>query len=367
MGNELGERTHSERLRDELGGQDRDDLGGQVCGVQPRGAQAYAEKEYETELNELLGPDTPVAREDVMPGRGSRGAGARSPLFWKVLLVSAAVIWGFSTFIMKDTLDVLPTFLLLAARFGPSALIMGVLFRKRIQAHFNKRNILVGLGMGVFMWLGYALQTLGLNETTAGKSAFLTGTYCILVPFISYALDREPITRYNVGAAALCLTGIALVALDNFSIGVGDMLTLGGALFYALQMSVVAKYGRNLDINVITFWMYLAVGTLCAISTALFEVQPPLSTWTPELVLIVVVFLAGVCTCLGLLIQNMALAHVPSSTGSLLLAMESPSGVLFSVLLAGEVLTGRLVAGFALIFVSVVLSETHFNFLRKRG
>ena len=72
------------------------------------------------------------------------------------------------------------------------------------------------------------------------------------------------------------------------------------------------------------------------------------------------------CTCVGLLVQNLALAHVPSSTGSLLLSLESPSGVLFSVLLAGEVLTGRLVAGFALIFISIVLSETHFSFLRRR-
>lgn len=322
------------------------------------------EKLAEHELDELLGPDSPVPSEDRLPARGSRGAGARSPLFWKVLLVAAALIWGSSTFIMKDTLNVLPTFLLLTARFLPAALIMLVLFRKRILRHFNKRNLVVGAGMGVVMWAAYGLQTLGLNETTAGKSAFLTGTYCILVPFFSYLIARERLTRFNVGAAVLCLGGIALVALDNFTMGIGDALTLAAACFYALQMSIVSKYGRNLDVNVITFWMFLSMGVLSALTSALTEVQPPLAVWNTQ-VLGVLAFLSVVCTCGCLLVQNLALAHVPPATGSLLLSLESPSGVMFSVAFAGEVVTGRLLAGFALIFVSIVLSETHFSFLRS--
>ena len=318
--------------------------------------------DLDRDIDQFLGADAPVAREDVMPGRGRRGAGARSPLFWKLLLVAAALIWGASTFVMKDTLEVLPTFLLLAARFLPAALIMLVLFRRRVLAHLNRRNLVVGLGMGVVMWLAYGVQTLGLNETTAGKSAFLTGTYCVLVPFLSYLISREPITRHNLGAAVLCLGGIALVALDNLTVGVGDALTLASAFFYALQMAIVSKYGRDLDVNVITFWMFLAVGVLSALVSGLTETRPPLSAWTPD-VIAVMVFLSLICTCACLLVQNLALAHVPPATGSLLLSLESPSGVFFSVLFAGELLTGRLVAGFALIFCSIVLSETHFSFL----
>lgn len=327
-------------------------------------ADPAAELAGEHELDELLGPDAPVPDEDRLPNRDSRGAGARSPFFWKVLLVFAALVWGASTFVMKDTLDVLPTFLLLADRFLPAALMMFVMFFKRIRVHLNKRNIVVGVVMGIIMWAAYGLQTLGLNETTAGKSAFLTGTYCILVPFFSFLLAREPLTKFNIGAALLCLGGIALVALDNFSIGMGDALTLISACFFALQMSIVAKYGRNLDVNVITFWMFLTVGVLSAITSGASEVQPPLSVYTPQ-VIGVLVFLSALCTCGCLLIQNLALAHVPPATGSLLLSLESPSGVMFSVMFAGEIVTGRLLAGFALIFVSIVLSETHFSFMRR--
>lgn len=311
----------------------------------------------------IWGADAPVSPEDRGAGR-LRGAGARSPLFWKLLLVSMACIWGFSFYVVKDALETLPSFYLLAWRFGSSAIIMFALFRGRVRAHLNARYLAVGLGMGVFEWAAYSLQTIGLTDTTAGKSAFLTGTYCILVPFISYLISREKLTRYNMGAALLCLAGIGLVALDSLTVGVGDALTLGGAIFFAFQIAMAAKYGKDMDINVLTFWMFAAVGVLSFASSCVTEPAVPASVWTPQLVG-VIAFLSIICTCVGLLIQNIGLAHVPSSTGSLLLSMESPSGVFFSVVLAGEMLTGRLLAGFALIFCSIVLSETHFSFLRR--
>lgn len=310
-------------------------------------------------------PDSPVAREDLGAGGIPRGAGARSPLFWKVLLLSVAVIWGYSFTTMKDALGTIPVFELLYVRFLPAALVMFAVFHKRITAHFNARNLIVGLSMGVLMWAAYALQTVGLAYTTAGKNAFLTGTYCILVPFASFFLSGEKLTRYNLGAALLCLAGIGLVALDSVEFNIGDVITLAGAVFFAIQMAVTAKYGRKMDINVITFWMFVGNGVLSLVSSLLFETQAPLSVWTPNFIG-VMAFLSVGCTCVALLIQNVGLAHVPASTGSLLLSMESPSGVLFSVLLMGEVLTSRLLAGFVLIFLSIILSETHFDFLRKK-
>ena len=65
-----------------------------------------------------------------------------------------------------------------------------------------------------------------------------------------------------MGAALLCLAGIGLVALDSVEFNVGDVITLGGAVFFAIQMAVTAKYGRKMDINVITFWMFVGNGVL---------------------------------------------------------------------------------------------------------
>ena len=305
----------------------------------------------------------PVPPEDRAPGE-LRGAGARSPLFWKLMLVAMALIWGYSFLTMKTVLDTVPTFMLLACRFLLSAVIMFIIFRKRIKAHFNREYLGFGVLMGCVIWSAYAAQTLGLVDTTPGKNAFLTGTYCILVPFIALILFKERVTKWHVTSALLCLVGVGFVALDDFSIQMGDLMTLVGAVFFAVDMAVVGHIGRTRDVSVLTSWMFLFVGLFSLAATTAFEPRVPAEQWTPEIIG-QLVFLAVVCTTIGLLLQNQALSHVPPATGSLLLSLESPSGVLFSVLMAGEVLTGKLIFGFVLIFLSIVLSETHFSFLRK--
>lgn len=305
----------------------------------------------------------PVPPEDRAPGE-LRGAGARSPLFWKLMLVAMALIWGYSFLTMKTVLDTVPTFTLLACRFLLSAVIMFIIFHKRIKAHFNREYLGFGVLMGCVIWSAYAAQTLGLVDTTPGKNAFLTGTYCILVPFIALVLFRERVTKWHIASALLCLVGVGFVALDNFSIQMGDLMTLVGAVFFAVDMAVVGHIGRTRDVSVLTSWMFLFVGLFSLAATIAFEPRVPAEQWTPEIIG-QLVFLAVVCTTIGLLLQNQALSHVPPATGSLLLSLESPSGVLFSVLMAGEVLTGKLIFGFVLIFLSIVLSETHFSFLRK--
>lgn len=305
----------------------------------------------------------PVPPEDRAPGK-LRGAGARSPLFWKFMLVAMALIWGYSFLTMKTVLDTVPTFMLLACRFLLSAVIMFIIFRKRIKAHFNREYLGFGVLMGCVIWSAYAAQTLGLVDTTPGKNAFLTGTYCILVPFIALILFKERVTKWHIASALLCLVGVGFVALDNFSIQMGDLMTLVGAVFFAVDMAVVGHIGRTRDVSVLTSWMFLFVGLFSLAATTAFEPRVPAGQWTPEIIG-QLVFLAVVCTTIGLLLQNQALSHVPPATGSLLLSLESPSGVLFSVLMAGEVLTGKLIFGFVLIFLSIVLSETHFSFLRK--
>lgn len=290
----------------------------------------------------------------------------RSTTFWKLALAGIALIWGFSFVIMKGAVDALPTFTLLAIRFSVASAIMLALCWRSIREHLVGREVAVGLAVGVALWAAYAAQTLGLSQTTAGKNAFLTGTYCVLVPFVSYLMQRERLGVYNVGAAAICLAGIGLVALDDFSIGTGDILTLVGAVFFALEICIVSKYGASTDVNAVSFWMFLAVALLSAVCACVLEPGSLGIAWTPELVGSLA-FLAVVCTCLNMFVQNAALAHVESSTGSLLLSLESPSGVFFSVLVAGESLTPRLLVGFALIFFAIVLSETHLSFLHRRS
>lgn len=244
----------------------------------------------------------PVPAEDRAPGK-LRGAGARSPLFWKIMLVAMALIWGYSFLTMKTVLDTVPTFMLLSCRFLLSAVIMFVIFHKRIKAHFNREYLGFGVLMGCVIWSAYAAQTLGLVDTTPGKNAFLTGTYCILVPFIALVLFRERVTKWHIASALMCLVGVGFVALDNFSIQMGDLLTLVGAMFFAVDMAVVGHIGRTRDVSVLTSWMFLFVGLFSLAVTCAFEPRVPAEQWTPEIIG-QLVFLAVVCTTIGLLCKT---------------------------------------------------------------
>lgn len=87
----------------------------------------------------------------------------------------------------------------------------------------------------------------------------------------------------------------------------GDLMTLVGAVFFAVDMAVVGHIGRTRDVSVLTSWMFLFVGLFSLAATTAFEPRVPAGQWTPEIVG-QLVFLAVVCTTIGLLLQNQALS-----------------------------------------------------------
>lgn len=308
----------------------------------------------------MTAPDAPraaVCAAEPAPRRGLPAWVAR------LCCLTAALIWGSSFFIMKDTLDVLPPNFLLAIRFTAAALILMVALHCRVAAHLDRGTVLRGLALGAFLFTAYCLQTIGLTDTTPGKNAFLTGVYCVMVPFLFWGVDKTRPTAFNVVAALLCVAGIGFVSLSgDLSVSKGDVLTLAAAVFYAVHIVATAKFSQRHDVLVLTVWQFVGAAALAWLATLLFETTPPLSVWTPATVG-TMAYLAVFCTCVALLLQNVGTKYADPSSAALLLSMESPSGVLFSVLFAGEVLTGQLVFGFVLIFLAIVTSETRWSFL----
>lgn len=275
----------------------------------------------------------------------------------KFILILNAVLWGYSFLVMKDVVAKIPVGWLLALRFIPAALLVFLLTYKKILSHLDKRTIIFGLGLGFLGWAGYITQTIGLTFTTPGKNAFLTGVYSVLVPFCAWAIGLGKPERYNVVGAIVALVGLGFVALDNgFPLNIGDALTLVGAFFFALQMAEVSKRGPGMDVAAITFWEFIALGFASLIWGVISEPIPEFAsfTWSDWGVL---AFLSVVCSCFTIITTNHAFIHVDPTAGALLSSLESPLGVIFSVLLGYELLTGRLILGFALILAGVLFSE----------
>ena len=286
-------------------------------------------------------------------------------LLAKPMLLAAAIIWGTSFFIMKNALDVMPVFFLLAIRFTAGAALLALIAWKRWK-HLTPDYLWRGAVIGGFLFLAYSIQTFGLALTTPSKNAFLTAVYCVIVPFLTWAVVKVRPDGYNIAAALLCVTGVGLVSLSGeLTIQAGDLLTLCCALFYAAHIVAVAKVSPGKDVTLLTVFQFAFAGLYAWIGGGLTETFPAGALTDPEVAL-PLVYLCVMATTVALLFQNVGMVWSDPASGSVILSLESVFGVLFSVLFYGDPVTAQLLAGFALIFVAVVCSETKFSFLRKK-
>lgn len=281
----------------------------------------------------------------------------------KFALFSAALIWGSSFFIVKNTVDIFPTNFLLAIRFTIGCLLLCVLFPKKLT-QLNRTCLWQGIVLGLLIFTAYCIQTIGLTDTTPGKNAFLTAAYCILVPFLYWITDKRRPDLYNFSAAFLCLAGIGLVSFDgSFSMRFGDAMTLISALFFAAHIVAGARFGGKSDpilLTILQFGTAAVCSWVLGFTTETFPKEIPLNAALGLL------YLAVFATTIALLLQNIGLKYADPTSGAILLSLESVFGVLFSMLFYQERLTLRLGAGFLLIFIAVILSETKLSFLRKK-
>lgn len=277
--------------------------------------------------------------------------------FASPIIVLATIIWGSSFVVMKNSVDVLPTFWLLAIRFSFSALVLALVFWRRWKV-LDKQYLIGGTIMGFCLFVAYAFQTFGLARTTPGKNAFLTATYCVMVPFLLWAITRRPPGLARLGAAVICVAGIGLVSLKpgSFALGFGDGVTLLGAAIFALEIIAISHFTKTYSAIGITTVQFLCCGFLGIFFGFAFEPAPDLTAITPDLI-VQMAYLIVLSSCVCYICQNVGLAHVQPSQGALILSLESVFGVLCSVLFYGEELTAQMIVGFTLIFVAILISE----------
>ena len=289
-------------------------------------------------------------------------------LFAKLALLAATLIWGSSFIIVDDVVNVLPTNALLAIRFLSATLILSAVFHKRLKK-LDRGYLWRGAALGVLLFCAYMFQTFGISfpETTPGKNAFLTAVYCVMVPFFAWAVTKIRPDRFNIISALMCIVGIGLVSLTaDFTMGIGDVLTLIGGVFYALHIIAVSKFSDGRDAMLLTLVQFAASG-VCALILSLTTESAHYAEVHMELPMILgVAYLAVFCTSVALTFQNFGQKYTDPSTASIILSLESVFGVAFSVVLGAESLTLRMTVGFALIFVAVIISETKLAFLKGK-
>ena len=281
----------------------------------------------------------------------------------RAALFAMTLIWGTSFVVLKEALNTVPTLYLLAFRFSGAAVLMlllGIKDLKKLDLGYLKYGVL----LGVFLFLAYTVQTFGMEYTTPAKNAFLTTTYCVLVPFIDWAIEKKRPDGYNFIAAVVCLAGVGFVSLQSdLSVNIGDLLTICCGVFFALHIIATGRHIKGRSVALLTMVQFATAGIL-AWGSALMTTPMPQNVSTETVWRIV--YLCVMCTAVCFVLQTYGQKYTPPSTVAVIMTLESVFGAAFSVMLGYEVLTARLAAGFVLIFLAVLMSETKFSFLRRK-
>lgn len=281
-----------------------------------------------------------------------------------VMLFFVAFFWGTGFTVTKIGLEVFSTIQMLFFRFLIATLVSFILFNKNMKK-MNKQDLKSGIVMGIFLALGYVFQTFGLEGTTAGNSAFLTGTNVVMVPFFYYLVSKKKPGLNNTLAAILMFLGIILLTVDFNNFGkfnYSDMLTFLCAISFAWQIVVTGMFASDKDPYVISTIQM----TTCAVIffAMMFFDNAPLVINTKGV--LSMAYLSIVTTMMCFLMQTVAQKYTQTSHAAIILSLESVVGSIFGVIFLDEKYTVIMIFAFIVIFLSILLAEVDFGWLFKK-
>lgn len=272
------------------------------------------------------------------------------------ILTLTALIWGTGFVVMKNTLSSLPPAAIIAIRYAIATMLTAILFGKHLKG-LTRWDVARGALVGLMLALAYIVQTIGLSYTTAGKNAFLTTVYVLLVPFGSWLIFRQKPGRRTFLAAALMLAGIGCLSLDGESGGlnIGDLLTILCGVFYAAHIMAVERCQRRTNTYALIVLQFAFAAAFAAVYHVLFEREMPMSFSLGTVG--GMLYLSVFSTTIAMSLQNIGQSMAPASHASILLSLESVFGALASCIFLGETVTARMLLGFAVIFAALVVNS----------
>ena len=280
----------------------------------------------------------------------------KKELFADGLLLLTALIWCSAFAVVKNTLDSFPPAAIIAMRYAIATLLTAVAFRKHLRG-MTRGDVARGAMVGLLLAAAYIVQTIGLQFTTAGKNAFLTTVYVLLVPFGCRVLFGQRLRKANYFAAGLMLAGIGLLSLEGEigGLNVGDALTLLCGALFAGHMIAVERCQRETDVYALIVLQFGFAALYALAYALLFERGQPFDFNAGSVggLLYLAIFSTTIAMSLQIICQSMA----PASHSAILLSLESVFGALFSCLLLGEPMTPKILAGFAVIFAALMVNE----------
>lgn len=266
------------------------------------------------------------------------------------------MIWGFAFVVVKNSFELVSTGYMLAFRFGIAAITLCIVFARRIRK-ITLKMIKHGAIIGACLYLAYLSQTYGCYYTTAGKNAFLTTAYVIMVPFLNWLMYKIKPGKKCLVAAVVALTGIGFISLNgDLSMQIGDLLTLVCALFFALQIVLIGKYAKDEDPILMAILQVVFSAIFAWIYAPIVDGPIPTSAFTGDGI-IAMLYLGLFSTMICFVLQNVCQKYAPPEACSILMGFEAVFGAIFSAIFLHEIMTGRMFFGCVLMFLAFLIIE----------
>lgn len=269
-----------------------------------------------------------------------------------LLLVGVTAVWGSTFFLIHDLVSHLPSADFLAVRFAIAALAMALLFHRQVLA-LTRRELGIGVGLGVLYGGAQLLQTVGLEHTHASVSGFVTGTYVVLTPVFGAVIFRDRVPRTTWLAVALATGGLAVLSLRGFTIGEGELLTLLAAALYALHIIGLGRFSTSAAATGLATVQAFVIAVMCTGAALPGGIALP-STAGQWSSLLYMALLAG---AVALWAQTWAQAQLTAARAAIVMTLEPVFAAFFAVLFGGELLTVRMLLGGALVLAAMYVVE----------
>lgn len=276
-------------------------------------------------------------------------------------LLLITVVWGGTFPITSVILKYVPPYSLIALRYLLAGLVLASIFYKKLLA-MNRRTLKAGLLIGISVFLGTALQVVGMLYTTPSKSGFITGLNVVIVPSILACLYKKiPDIRTVVGVI-LSVAGLGVISINgDLSINFGDFLTLICAVAFAAQIILVDKCAKGVDIIALTCIQTLIVGILALVPAVTVEKLDVVFNFAS---IASIAFMAIFCTAIAYLVQNKMQPYTNPTHAAIIFLAEPVFSAIFSIFI-GDKLTGKTLVGCALILLGTVVINIKMNKKRE--
>lgn len=281
---------------------------------------------------------------------------SRTPLLSRqeLALIAVTMVWGGTFLVVHLAMQHSGPLFFVGLRFVTAGLIGLVVFRK-VMAGLTRTELVAGTAIGASIFLGYGLQTFGLQTISSSKSAFLTALYVPIVPLLQWLVMGKPPRLMSWIGIGLAFTGLMLVAgpeSGGMELNVGEMATMLSTLAIAAEVLLIGHFAGKVDARRVTTVQLLAAGTMALLAMPVAGESVPDFSW-------IWLTAAVAMACASILIQltmNWAQKSLSPTRATVIYASEPVwAGIVGRM--AGDRLPGLAILGAVLIVGGVLVSE----------